>query len=78
MNEIFRHLPVELVSKILLFSPINPPHQQAYKKGIRIITTCELNCNLSPGNIVLYGGGAEENQLNEEWFLYLLTQEYGE
>jgi len=78
MNPNFRKLPMDIVNKILLYAPINPPHHKAYKKGIRVITSCELNCNLSPGNVVLYGGGAEENQLNEEWFLYLLTQEYGE
>mgnify|MGYP003677344489 FL=1 len=75
MIENFRHLPMDIVNKILLYSPINPPHYLAYKKGIRIITSCELNCNLS-GKIKLEGGGYEENDLNEEWFLYLLSQQY--
>ena len=73
--KIFENLPMDIVNKIMLFAPIQPPHFLAYKTGIRIITSCELNSNLS-GTIKLLGGGYEENDLNEEWFHFLLSQEY--
>ena len=73
MKKLWKVLPMDIVNKILLYSPIQPPHYLAYKNGIRIITSCELNSNLS-GTIKLLGG--EENDLNEEWFLFLLSQEY--
>jgi len=73
--KIFENLPMDIVNKIMLFAPIEPPHYLAYKTGIRIITSCELNCKLS-GTIKLDGGGYEENELNDEWFLFLLSQEY--
>ena len=76
MNNIFQNLPMEIINKILLFSPIQPPHFLAYKTGIRIITSCELNSNLSSGEIKLIGGGRDENELNEDWFYYLISQQY--
>tara|TARA_R110000803_G_scaffold69193_2_gene131431 strand:- start:612 stop:851 length:240 start_codon:yes stop_codon:yes gene_type:complete len=75
LKKLWKVLPMDLVNKIMLFAPIQPPHFLAYKTGIRIITLCELNCKLS-GTIKLEGGGYEENELNEEWFLFLLSQEY--
>ena len=74
MKKLWKVLPMDIVNKILLYSPIQPPHYLAYKNGIRIITSCELNSNLS-GTIKLLGG--EENDLNNEWLLFLITQEYG-
>ena len=76
MNSIFRHLPLDIINKILMYAPIQPPHFVAYKTGIRIITSCELNSNLSSGEIKLIGGGRYENELNDEWFMYLVSQEY--
>jgi len=73
--KIYQNLPMDIINKILLFAPLQPPHFLAYKNGIRIITSCELNSNLS-GTFKLNGGGREENDLNEEWFLFLLSQEY--
>ena len=73
--KIFENLPMDIVNKIMLFAPIQPPHFLAYKTGVRMITSCELNCNLS-GTIKLEGGGYDENALNEEWFLFLLSQQY--
>tara|TARA_R110000744_G_scaffold152379_1_gene266393 strand:- start:275 stop:514 length:240 start_codon:yes stop_codon:yes gene_type:complete len=75
LKKLWKVLPIDIVNKIMLFAPIQPPHFLAYKTGIRIITLCELNCKLS-GTIKLEGGGYEENELNEEWFLFLLSQEY--
>ena len=75
LKKLWKVLPIDIVNKIMLFAPIQPPHFLAYKTGIRIITLCELNCKLS-GTIKLEGGGYEENDLNEEWFLFLLSQEY--
>tara|TARA_R110000737_G_scaffold2403_1_gene6694 strand:- start:409 stop:639 length:231 start_codon:yes stop_codon:yes gene_type:complete len=72
--KIFENLPMDIVNKIMLFAPIQPPHFLAYKTGVRMITSCELNCNLS-GTIKLEGGGYDENALNEEWFLFLLSQQ---
>jgi len=69
------NLPIELYYKILSYGAIQPPHLIAYKTGIRVITSNELNCKLS-GTIKLKGGGYEENDLNEEWFLFLLSQKY--
>ena len=77
MNAIFRKLPLDIIKKILLYAPIQPPHFLAWKTGIRIITSCELNCNLSSGEIIqLEGGGRDENVINEEWFHYLIEQQY--
>ena len=76
MNDIFRKLPIEIINKILMYAPIQPLHFLAYKTGIRIITSCELNSNLSLGEIKLIGGGRYENELNDEWFMYLLSQQY--
>jgi len=75
MNDIFRKLPIEIINKILLYAPIQPPHFIAYKTGIRIITSCELNSNLS-GEIKLIDEERDENALNEDWFMYLVSQEY--
>ena len=75
LKKLWKVLPMDIVNKIMLFAPIQPPHFLAYKTGIRIITLCELNCKLS-GTIKLEGGGYEENELNNEWFLFLLSQEY--
>jgi len=75
MNDNWKTLPIDIVNKIMLFSPIEPPHHLAYKKGIRIITSCELNCNLS-GTIDLVGDGGIENDLNQEWFEYLISEHY--
>jgi len=75
LKKLWKVLPMDIINKIMLFAPIQPPHFLAYKTGNRIITSCELNCNLS-GTIKLDGGGYEENDLNEEWFLFLLSQEY--
>tara|TARA_R110001632_G_scaffold61471_2_gene148285 strand:+ start:936 stop:1154 length:219 start_codon:yes stop_codon:yes gene_type:complete len=69
------NLPIELYYKLITYGIYEPPHYIAYKTGIRVITSCELNCKLS-GTIKLEGGGYEENDLNEEWFLFLLSQEY--
>ena len=78
MNNIFGNLPIEIINKILLYAPIQPPHFIAYKTGIRIITSCELNSNLSSGEIKLID---EERDVpvgdaEEEWFMYLLSQQY--
>ena len=75
MNNIFGNLPIEIINKILLYAPIQPPHFIAYKTGIRIITSCELNSNLSSGEIKLIDE-RDENDLDEEWFMYLLSQQY--
>lgn len=69
------NLPLHLYYKILTYGVIEPPHYKAYKTGIRIITSNELNCNLS-GEIKLEGGGYEENDLNDEWFQFLMEQQY--
>ena len=76
MLNIFRQLPLDIINKILMYAPIQPPHFVAYKTGIRIITSCELNSNLSQGEIKLIGGGSDENDVNQEWFMYLLSQHY--
>jgi hypothetical protein len=57
-------LPIELIHKIFLYK-IPPPHYFAYKNApIRMITSNELNCNLS-GEIKLLTD--EEIDLNQEW-----------
>ena len=76
LNKLWKVLPMEIVNKILMYAPIQPLHFLAYKTGIRIITSCELNSNLSLGEIKLIGGGRYENELNDEWFMYLLSQQY--
>ena len=74
--KIFQNLPLDIIKKILLYAPIQPPHFLAWKTGIRIITSCELNCNLVSGVLTLDGGGRDENNINEEWFHYLIEQQY--
>ena len=76
MNNIFGKLPIEIINKILLYAPIQPPHFIAYKTGIRIITSCELNSNLSSGEIKLIDEERGGNDLEEEWFMYLLSEQY--
>ena len=76
MNNIFGNLPIEIINKILLYAPIQPPHFIAYKTGIRIITSCELNSNLSSREIKLIDEERGGNDLEEEWFMYLLSQQY--
>ena len=76
MNNIFGNLPIEIINKILLYAPIQPPHFIAYKTGIRIITSCELNSNLSSGEIKLIDEERGGNDAEEEWFMYLLSQQY--
>ena len=76
MNNIFGNLPIEIINKILLYAPIQPPHFIAYKTGIRIITSCELNSNLSSGEIKLIDEERGGNDLEEEWFMYLLSEQY--
>ena len=76
MNDIFRKLPIEIINKILMYAPIQPPHFIAYKTGIRIITSCELNSNLSSGEIKLIDEERGGNDAEEEWFMYLLSQQY--
>ena len=76
LKKLWKVLPMEIVNKILMYAPIQPLHFLAYKTGIRIITSCELNSNLSLGEIKLIGGGRYENELNDEWFMYLLSQQY--
>ena len=60
-------LPIELLHKIFLYK-IPPPHYFAYKTGIRIITSNELNCKLS-GHIKILTD--EEIELNEEYEYFL-------
>jgi hypothetical protein len=60
-------LPIELLHKIFLYK-IPPPHYFAYKSGIRIITSNELNCKIS-GEINLLTD--EEIELNEEYEYFL-------
>jgi len=70
-------LPVELVSKIMLYSPIEPLHFKAYKTGIRIITSCELNCKIiDKEEMKLEVTNEQQTMVDEEWFLYLLEQQY--
>jgi len=70
------NIPMNLYYKILTYGAIEPPHFIAYKTAIiKPIFSNELNCNLS-GEIQLIGGGYEENDLNEEWFMFLLSQQY--
>ena len=49
LKKLWKVLPMEIVNKILMYAPIQPLHFLAYKTGIRIITSCELNSNLSLG-----------------------------
>lgn len=70
-------LPTELVSKIMLYSPIEPLHFKAYKTGIRIITSCELNCKIiDKEEMKLEVTNEQQTMVDEEWFLYLLEQQY--
>ena len=63
-------LPIELLHKIFLFK-IPPPHYFAYKSGIRIITSNELNCKIS-GEINILTD--EEIELNEEYEAFLESE----
>tara|TARA_R110002020_G_scaffold19316_1_gene66980 strand:- start:531 stop:770 length:240 start_codon:yes stop_codon:yes gene_type:complete len=56
-------LPIELLHKIFLYK-IPPPHYFAYKTGIRIITSNELNCKISGYMKILTD---EEIELQEEY-----------
>lgn len=70
------NLPLHLYYKILTYGAIESPSFVAYKTAIiRPIFSNELNCNIT-GKIKLEGGGYEENDLNEEWFGFLLSQQY--
>ena len=70
------NIPLNLYYKILTYGAIEPPHFIAFKTAkVKPIFSCELNCNLS-GEMKLIGGGYEENDLNEEWFMFLLSQQY--
>lgn len=60
-------LPIELLHKIFLYK-IPPPHYFAYKSGIRIITSNELNCKIS-GEIKILSD--EEIELQEEYEEFL-------
>ena len=75
LEKLWKVLPMEIVNNILMYAPIQPLHFLAYKTGIRIITSCELNSNLSSGEIKLIDE-RDENDLDEEWFMYLLSQQY--
>lgn len=70
------NIPINLYYKILTYGAIEPPHFIAFKTAIiKPIFSNELNCNIS-GEIKLEGGGYEENDLNQEWFEFLLSQQY--
>jgi len=70
------NIPINLYYKILTYGAIEPPHFIAFKTAIiKPIFSNELNCNIS-GEIKLIGGGYEENDLNQEWFEFLLSQQY--
>ena len=76
MEKIWEKLPMDLVNKIKLYAPIETPHNKAYKTAVRVITSCELNCNLE-GEITLNTTVFENDMTTEEeWFLYLLEQQY--
>ena len=60
-------IPIELLHKIFLYK-IPPPHYFAYKSGIRIITSNELNCKIS-GEIKILSD--EEIELQEEYEEFL-------
>jgi|TARA_R110002126_G_scaffold33664_2_gene105268 hypothetical protein len=66
MNILYR-VPDELKRKIVSYF-VRPPHYFAYKTGMRIITSNELNCNIS-GSIKLEEGITDE--LQEEWEYFL-------
>jgi len=71
------NLPIELYYKILTYGAIEPSHVIAIKdkSNLRPIFNCELNSNIT-GTIQL-NEGYEEDELNNEWLLFLITQEYG-
>jgi len=70
------NLPIELYYKLINYGIYEPPHFIAYKTAIiRPIFSNELNCNIS-GEIKLEGGGYEENDLNNEWLLFLIENQY--
>ena len=70
------NLPIELYYKLINYGIYEPPHYIAFKTAIiRPIFSNELNCNIS-GEIKLEGGGYEENDLNNEWLLFLIENQY--
>ena len=72
----FTSLPLELYYKILNFGAIEPPHFVAYKTAtIRPIFSCELYSNISEDSITLVDNDDDEMNTDEEYFLFLLTQD---
>ncbi len=70
------NLPIDLYYKLINYGIYEPPHYIAFKTAIiKPIFSNELNCNIS-GEIKLEGGGYEENDLNEEWLLFLIENQY--
>lgn len=75
------NIPMNLYYKILTYGAIEPPHFIAYKTAIiKPIFSNELNCNLS-GEMKLrenieFEDFPEGDELNEEWFMFLLQNQY--
>lgn len=70
------NLPIDLYYKILSYGAIEPPHVKAIKNklNLRPIFNCELNSNVS-GTIKLNNEDFDLEELNQEWFMYLLMNQ---
>lgn len=70
------NLPIELYYKILLYGAIEPLHVKAIKdkSNLRPIFNCELNSNIS-GTIKLKDDEIDLEELNQQWFMFLLMNQ---
>jgi len=75
------NIPLNLYYKILSYGAIEPLHFIAYNTAkVKPIFSNELNCNIS-GEIQLrenieFEDFPEGDELNQEWFMFLLSQQY--
>ncbi len=76
----WKTLPTELVDKIMLYQPVESPAMMAWDTApIREVKNNELWCKVE-GSIELKEGDEEEEGMNDvdiEWFHFLITEHYG-
>lgn len=77
MINIWKKLPMDLVNKIMSYQPIESPAMLAFiSADIREIKDNELWCKVE-GDIKLLPDDDMEDELNTEWFHFLIAEHYG-